>query len=557
MNVLMADDETLVVGEHQRGEGQGDNHAQHSHQRAPDGEGEQDDGGVQSGDFPHHARYDEAVLNGLYNGEHRDGGRQNQPEVAARVRRFQDGEQDGGHEAYDLQVGNQVQQSDEHPQSDGERKVDDEEADAEQDTHAQRHERLSAEISVHALLHVVQQAGDEGAVFLRYQVNPAAGDAFVVQQDEDDVEQNQEDGEDAEQQADGLGQQRPQRGHRLLDGAHQAPLAEQLEDELRVDVLFQELGQRRGHVAVGDSAGEVGNHQVLHLAELLRHRRHQQVEGGDADQQQGEQRAEDGDDAALQLQPVLEEGDQRIHQVGDEPGDEEGQQHAAQTLQEHQRADDDNPDDDASDEAVEGDFLAFHDEGCLWVVRLQRLQVAFAAQRFVFGGLAQQHLLVVLHGAVREGGELSALHADGVDFGDLVGDGAQFRHRTEGDAPEVHVQSGDDDPYAVVGKLVAHVHQPVVQKLRFVDAHHVNLRGEQQDACRCLHGGGGDGVAVVRHHVLRRVAGIYGGFEYLHPLLGELRPFQPPEQLFGLSGEHRAADDFDSSPPFGLLYVVF
>ena len=174
----------------------------------------------------------------LHHGEYGDGGGKNQPEIASGVCRFQDGEDDGGDKTEELQVGHHVEGTDEQSQSYCQREVDNQEADAEQDTYAERHESLSAEVAVHALLHVVQQAGDERAVFLRDKVDPSFGNAFVIQQDEDDVEQNQEEREEAEQQVDGFGKQRPYLGYRLFEGIQEAFLSQQLVQELDVDVFF-------------------------------------------------------------------------------------------------------------------------------------------------------------------------------------------------------------------------------------------------------------------------------------------------------------------------------
>ena len=70
---------------------------------------------------------------------------------------------------------------------DGERKVDDEEADAEKHSDAQRHERLSAEIAVHAVFDVAGDFQHRRFVFLRNQAAHAVHEAVVIEQDEDEV----------------------------------------------------------------------------------------------------------------------------------------------------------------------------------------------------------------------------------------------------------------------------------------------------------------------------------------------------------------------------------
>lgn len=64
-------------------------------------------------------------------------------------------------------------------------------------------------------------------------------------------------------------------------------------------------------------------------------------------------------------------------------------------------------------------------------------------------------------------------------------------------------------------------------------------------------------MTVVRHHLFFRIARVDGGLEYLHTLFGKLSALQAAYQLLRLSGEHGAADNFDSAPAMGFLYVVF
>ena len=81
-------------------------------------------------------------------------------------------------------------------------------------------------------------------------------------------------------------------------------------------------------------------------------------------------------------------------------------------------------------------------------------------------------------------GEVAAADADGVDLGDVFGRGHQRRHRAEGFAGVVHVESRDDDPHAAVGQLAADLDDAVVEELRLVDAHDVDVGGHQQDVAR-------------------------------------------------------------------------
>ena len=74
--------------------------------------------------------------------------------------------------------------------------------------------------------------------------------------------------------------------------------------------------------------------------------------------------------------------------------------------------------------------------------------------------------------------QCTALHADGVHLGHLVGDSTERRNRTEGNSLEIHIQPRHDDAYAAVGEFVADLHQSIVQKLSLVDTDHVDIRSQ-------------------------------------------------------------------------------
>ena len=67
---------------------------------------------------------------------------------------FESREDKGGDEANDLEVGYEVEESDEEAEWDGEREVDDEESDGEEDADAQCYDGLAAEVGVHAVFEI-------------------------------------------------------------------------------------------------------------------------------------------------------------------------------------------------------------------------------------------------------------------------------------------------------------------------------------------------------------------------------------------------------------------
>ena len=153
----MLDDVLLVVIDEQGGHGQGDDHAEDAEQRTPDGERQQDDGGVKTGDVTHDLRREEGVLDNLHHSKDHQGHEKDEPEVITGIGSLDDSEDNGGDESHQLEIGHHIEQSDEHAEGDGQREVDDEETDAKEDTHAEGHQGLTAEVLVHTLLDVGHQ----------------------------------------------------------------------------------------------------------------------------------------------------------------------------------------------------------------------------------------------------------------------------------------------------------------------------------------------------------------------------------------------------------------
>ena len=173
VDVCFFEDKPSVIGDEQCGEGQGDDEADDAQQTAPDGEAEQDDGGVQAHDVAHDLGREIDVLYGLHDGEHCQGAEHDEPKALPGVGGLDHGEDDGGDEADELQVGDKVEQADEEAEADGHREVDDEKAYAEEDAHEQGDERLSAEVGVHAVLHVLHHHACEASLAFGHQPYPS------------------------------------------------------------------------------------------------------------------------------------------------------------------------------------------------------------------------------------------------------------------------------------------------------------------------------------------------------------------------------------------------
>jgi hypothetical protein len=133
-----------------------------------------------------------------------------------------------------------------------------------------------------------------------------------------------------------------------------------------------------------------------------------------------------------------------------------------------------------------------------------------------------------------------------VRLGDVLGHGQKVRHRPEGAARVVLVESGDDDAHAAVGQLVDDGDEVGVEELPFVDADHLGRRLDE----RAYLGGRPHGPRLVAHlgvgdDVVARVALVDLRLEDLHPLARDLGPAQAPDQLLALAREHGAGDDLD------------
>ena len=165
-----------------------------------------------------------------------------------------------------------------------------------------------------------------------------------------------------------------------------------------------------------------------------------------------------------------------------------------------------------------------------------------AAERFVGVGFAQHDQMFVAGEAVRMLGEVAATDADGMYLRHILCRGHKVGHRTERLARIVHVETGHDHPYAAVGQLAADLHEALIEELRFVDSHHVDVAGEEQNVAGRFDRGGADGIGVVGDHILLRIAHIDGGLENFYFQVGELGSFESSDQLFGFARKHRSAD---------------
>src|SRR5580692_3715502 len=93
-----------------------------------------------------------------------------------------------------------------------------------------------------------------------------------------------------------------------------------------------------------------------------------------------------------------------------------------------------------------------------------------AAAGFVEAGGADDDELLALAEALGVNGGSAADHADGGEFGDLVGEGHEVGDGAEGLVGEGGVEAGEDYALAEMDELQGEMGEVVVEELDFVEA---------------------------------------------------------------------------------------
>src|SRR5215467_2843421 len=171
---------------------------------------------------------------------------------------------------------------------------------------------------------------------------------------------------------------------------------------------------------------------------------------------------------------------------------------------------------------------------------------AAAAASFIGAHGTDDNQLVAFDEALGMNGRIAAANTDGEELGDFFGDGEKPRHRFEGAAAIISVETRDDDALAEIGELGANIHDFVAKELGFVNADDFGSRRQLFHDFRGFGDVvGGNAKAGVRDDFVSSVALIDSGLENLHALPGNFRAAQAADQLFALAGKHGADDDFN------------
>jgi hypothetical protein len=78
-------------------------------------------------------------------------------------------------------------------------------------------------------------------------------------------------------------------------------------------------------------------------------------------------------------------------------------------------------------------------------------------------------------------GRITADYANGVQLGDVFGDGHDLGHRLEWLTQVVLIQTRNDYPLARFRQLPADFSQVISKKLRFIDPHDIRILSQKDD----------------------------------------------------------------------------
>ena len=174
-----------------------------------------------------------------------------------------------------------------------------------------------------------------------------------------------------------------------------------------------------------------------------------------------------------------------------------------------------------------------------------------AAAGFVESGGANDYELLALTEALGVDGGLAADHADGGEFGDLVGDGHESGDGAEGLGIEGGVEACHDDALAQMDELYAEGDDGFVEELDLVDADDVDGFEEGKEglaeALDVGYGAGVVGLVAVTGDGGAVVAEVYVGLETGYALAGDAGTLEAADELFGFAREHGASDDFETA----------
>ena len=139
----------------------------------------------------------------------------------------------------------------------------------------------------------------------------------------------------------------------------------------------------------------------------------------------------------------------------------------------------------------------------------------------------------------------AAAVADRLQLVHELGAAEELGHRAEREAAEVLVEPARDDPQPALDEPVEDERDLRREELNLVHADDVVAVDEAGDVGGVVDGDRAHPGARMADDVADVVAVVDARLDDQHPLAGDLRTPQPPDELLALAAEHRAADDLE------------
>ena len=147
-----------IIGNDQGRQRQTDNQSDKAQHIDPQGQGQEDDGGIQTHLVLHDGGDEHHVLDDLADDIGKDDPAEHYPETAARRRCRYQAQEGGNGYGNQLQIGDHIQQANKQAEGNRHGQADDVELDGKNHAHEERDCRLSAEVAAHGVGHVTEDA---------------------------------------------------------------------------------------------------------------------------------------------------------------------------------------------------------------------------------------------------------------------------------------------------------------------------------------------------------------------------------------------------------------
>ena len=308
---------------------------------APDREGQKNYCGIESHGLAHYAGSQEKVLDALDDGIDSHTLPEKRPELPSPSDGIDQTEESRRDDGDDLKIWHEVEKADEKTENDGHWESDEGESEGEKDADDQGDERLSAEITVHGMLDVADNAARDGLHPFRYEGEESTPEPVVVKHDEDHVENNNEPADNTEHHCPASGDDFP-RGTEGIGGyLHPVEVGKDAVDPVGIDILPEkmlEVGRKEADSHLG---GSIAGQDSAHLPDFVENDGGNEPCGGSGEKESLEEGHENSGRTPLQPEKTAVELDERLEKIGYDTGDEKGEQDIAQDIGYPDKSEDD------------------------------------------------------------------------------------------------------------------------------------------------------------------------------------------------------------------------